>query len=76
MIKIGDIVERSRFTSAENESLLNSILFNEGYFLVLSVSISKITHKTGENIMTCLIMDTSGIKAWIDKRSIRIVLEL
>jgi len=74
MIKIGDIVVRKSKSGLrlKGDPMSANWLFYSGYFIVLSVTRSE----TDPMYCVCLIMNSSGEKSWIDKRSIKCVVEL
>ena len=78
MIKVGDIVRRKNKPGkwAEGEPLLASWLFNDGYFIVLDVRCAPERHEDGTIMSACLIMNSFGNTSWVDKRNLKIVVEL
>ena len=77
MIKTGDIVSRkSRPGSLMiGEPASAKWMFYSGYFLVIATC-KKYSDTHRKNIEVCLIMNDSGSTSWIDKQSLKLVVEL
>ena len=51
-------------------------MFYDGYFLVLKIQTSSFYGPKEKNIQACYIMNDIGNTSWIDKRFLKIIVEL
>ena len=77
MIKVGDVVARRHKPGVLNPGEPPSAkwMFSTGYFLVLKVHFSDLGPGIGY-AQVCFIMNDCGNTSWIDKRHLKVVVEL